>query len=159
MWCDGGGEAAVGTHLSSPRFCRWVVVFVPGHVQTWAVAFVRGRPFSYAGDRFRTWAVVFVRGRSGVVLVLMVVDVVVMVLALVFVVVLVVVVVVVACWWYGVRKKGEGSGMTHLDVRAVTMASIVTVWMTWHVATSSPFVVGIRSCRCGWPVMVVGGGW
>ena len=90
---------------------------------------------------------------------LMVVDVVVMVLVLVSVVVLVVVVVVVTCWWSGVRKKGEGSAMTHLDVRTVTMASIVTIWMTWHIATSSPFVVGVRSCSCGWPVMVVGGGW
>ena len=105
------------------------------------------------------WAVVFICGRLGVILMLLVVDVVVMVLALVFVVVLVVVVVVVACWWSGVRKKGEGSGMTHLDVRMVMMASIVTIWATWHVAMSSPFVVGVCSCSCGWPVMVVGGGW
>ena len=104
------------------------------------------------------WAVVFIRGRPGVILVLMVMDVVVMVLVLVFVVVLVVVVVVVA-WWYGIRKKGKGSAMTHLDVWMVTMASIITVWMMWHVATSSPFVVGVCSCSCGWPVMVVGGGW
>ena len=90
---------------------------------------------------------------------LMVVDGVVMVLVLVFVVVLVVVVVVVTCWWYGVRKKGEESAMTYLDIQTVTMASIVTVWTTWHVATSSPFVVGVCSCSCGWPVMVVGGGW
>ena len=90
---------------------------------------------------------------------LMVVDVVVMVLMLVFVVVLVVVVAMVACWWYHIRK-GEGSAMTHLHMRMVMMASIVTVWMMWHIATSSPFiVVGICSCRCGWPVMVVGGGW
>ena len=90
---------------------------------------------------------------------LMVVDVVVMVLVLVFVVVLVVIVAVVACWLYGIRKKGEGSAITHLHMQTVTMASIITVWTMWHFATSLPFiVVGIHSCRCGWPVMVVGGG-
>ena len=38
----------------------------------------------------------------------------------------------IRCEW----KKGEGDIRTHLQT--VTMASIVTVWMTWHVAMSSP---------------------
>ena len=41
----------LSTHISSPRF-RW-----------WVFVFIRGRPFSYVGDRLRTWAVVFVRGQ------------------------------------------------------------------------------------------------
>ena len=116
-------------------------------------------PGSDVGGGLHMQATVFVRGRSGVILMLMVVDVVVMVLMLMFVVVLVVIVVVVMCWWYGVRKKGEGSAMTHLHVQTVTTAFIITVWMPWHVATLLPFIVRVRSCSCGWPVMVVGGGW
>ena len=53
--------------------------------------------------------------------------------------------------------------MTHLRMRTVTMASIVTVWTTWHVATSSH----ARSIafRCAWrPLLSLwaacdGGGW
>ena len=68
--------------------------------------------------------------------------------------------------------------MTHLHMRTVTMPGIVTVWTTWHVATSSParsitcpfsrwalltwrcdpvFVVVGVSHGCGRPVMAVGG--
>ena len=131
------------------------LAFIGGWSSSYLAMFRRGQLPSYVCDRFHTRATVFVRGWSGDVRMLMVMDGVVMVLALVFVVVLVVVVVVVACWWYGVRKKGEGSGMTHLDVQTVTMASIVTVWTTWHIATSSPFVVGVRSCSCKWqPVLL-----
>ena len=32
----------------------------------------------------------------------------------------------------------RATAMTHLHRRTVTMLAIVTVWMTWHVATSSP---------------------
>ena len=57
----------------------------------------------------------------GVVLVLMVMDVVIMVLVLMFEVVLVVIVVMVTCWWYGIRKNGEGNAMTHLHVQTVML--------------------------------------
>ena len=94
------------------------------------------------------------------------------VVVVVIMVVLVIVVAVVACWWYGCHvahnnvapafgvkgRKGKGNVMTHLHMWTVTMASIVTIWTTCHVAMSSPFiVVDGCCCHCGWPVMVVGG--
>ena len=36
------------------------------------------------------------------------------------------------------KEEGEGNAMTHLHRQTVTMLAIVTVWTTWHVATSSP---------------------
>ena len=68
------------------------------------------------------------------------------------VVVLVVVVDMVACWWDGCHvahgdvapafdvreRRGRGDGKTYLTLWTVTMACIVTIWTTWHLATSSP---------------------
>ena len=79
---------------------------------------------------------------------LMVVIVVVIVLVL-----MVVIVAVVMCWWYGCHiahgdvapafsvkgRKGEGEcDNSPTYGQTVMMASIVTVWMTWHIAMSSP---------------------
>ena len=74
-----------------------------------------------------------------------------LVLVLVLMVVLVVVVAVGACWWYGyhvthgdeapafgVKGKRGRDVETHLLMQTVMMASIVTVWTTWHVGTSLP---------------------
>ena len=53
--------------------------------------------------------------------------------------------------------------MTHLHMRTVTMASIITVWMTWHAATSSPACY--IAFHCAWHLLLSllaacdGGGW
>ena len=91
---------------------------------------------------------------------LMVVVLLAIVLVLVLVVVLVVVVAVGACWWYGyhvthgdeapafgVKGKRGRDVETHLLMQMVTMASIITVWTTWHVGTSSP--AHSIAFRCG----------
>ena len=125
----GGGEAVMGSHRT------WVVVFVRGQLSR--------RSFPFVSGRLRTWGVggrtcadgrgfagycARARGGSGCrcgrgrMLVV----------------------------WLPChprqrgpcirceRKKGEGDLETHLHMQTVTMASIVTVWTTWHVATSSP---------------------
>ena len=132
LWCDGGrggNDAVMGTHRT------WVVVFVRGQLS--------GRSFPFVSGRLRTRAVggrtraddggcggyrARARARGGAgchcgrgrVLVV----------------------------WLPhhpqrrgpcircERKKGEGDVRTHLQT--VTMASIVTIWTTGHIATSSP---------------------
>ena len=81
------------------------------------------------------------------------------------VVVLIVAVAMVACWWdgchiahsdvapeFGERKMGERHGITHLTLRTVVMACIVTVWTTWHLATLLPAcsIARRRLSRLGW---------
>ena len=143
LWCDGGrggNDAVMGTHRT------WVVVFVRGQLS--------GRSFPFVSGRLRTRAVggrtradgcgcagyrahARARGGSGCrcgrgrMLVV----------------------------WLPrhprrrgpcircERKKGEGDVETHLHMQTVTMASIVTVWTTWHVATSSP--AHSIAFRCG----------
>ena len=48
--------------------------------------------------------------------------------------------------------------MTHLHMRTVMMLAIITVWMMWHVATSSP-ACSLTFCALASAVVVVGGLW
>ena len=127
----GGGEAVMGSHR------MWVVIFVRGQLSGWSFPFVSsgdrtqvvgscthadGRGCAGHGARARARGGSGCRCGHGHMLVV----------------------------WLPrhplrrgpcircERKKGEGDVETHLHMQMVTMASIVTVWMTWHVATSSP---------------------
>ena len=48
------------------------------------------------------------------------------------------------------RKMGKSHVITHLTQWMVTMACIVTIWTTWHLATSSPACSIVRCALSRW---------